>query len=385
MKLLCTLTFACTCILHIFTAVAFAEAQADNEKSDNEDNTSQPRSSITPDVRGSEMKVKIEKGNFVIVPIPMSNPTLDTGLVVGAAYFYRQTEEQKKVQPASVTGAAAMYTSNKSYAFGIGHESYWDEDKWRLTAATGYADLNFDLATPDGNGGAIDTKWLLRGDFLFAQVARKIAGRWYLGILGRFVDMNQDFVAGLQSLDFDLGSEAKSVGLGVLVQRDSRDMPTNAYSGNLFELNGLFNDQSLGSDNTYESYNIAFNSYHKLSSPVVLAWQVVGCLKSGAVPLWDACRVGLRGFPATKYLGKASAIAQFEARWQVSKRWGLVGFAGVGYIKNSFSEVRDREAIPSYGLGLRFMVMKAKRINVRLDYGRSNDSDAVYLSAGEAF
>lgn len=69
----------------------------------------------------------------------------------------------------------------------------------------------------------------------------------------------------------------------------------------------------------------------------------------------------------------------------MSKRWGLVGFAGAGYIKNSFSEVRDREAIPSYGLGLRFMVMTAKRINVRLDYGRSNDSDAVYLSAGEAF
>jgi len=371
--------------LHILTAVAFAEVQADNEKSDNEDNTSQPRSSITPDVRGSEIKVKIEKGNFVIVPIPISNPTLDTGLVVGAAYFYPQTEQQKKVQPASVTGAAAMYTSNKSYAFGIGHESYWDEDKWRFTGAIGYADMNFDLATPDGNGGAIDTEWLLRGDFLFAQVARKIAGRWYLGILGRFVDMNQDFVTGLQSVDFDFGSETKSVGLGVLAEHDTRDMPTNPYSGNLFKLNGLFNNQSLGSDKTYESYNMAFNSYHKMSSSVVLAWQVVGCLKSGTVPLWDACRVGLRGFPATKYLGKASAIAQFEARWQMSNRWGLVGFAGAGYIKNSFSEVRDREAIPSYGIGLRFMVMKAKRINVRLDYGRSNDSDAVYLSVGEAF
>jgi hypothetical protein len=385
MKILRTLTFASKWILLFFTAVAFAEAQADNEESDNEDNTSQPRSSITPDVRGSEMKVKVEKGNFVIVPIPISNPTLDTGLVVGAAYFYRQTEEQKKVQPASVTGAAAMYTSNKSYAFGIGHESYWDEDKWRFIGATGYADMNFDLATPDGNGGAIDTEWLLSGDFPFAQIARKIAGRWYLGILGRFVDMNQDFVVGLQSFDFDLGSETKSVGLGVLVERDSRDMPTNAYSGNLFKLNGLFNDQSLGSDKTYESYNMEFNSYHKLSSSVVLAWQVVGCLKSGTVPLWDTCRVGLRGFPATKYLGKSSAIAQIEARWQVSKKWGLVGFAGAGYINNSFSEVRDREAIPSYGLGLRFMVMTAKRINVRLDYGRSNDSDAVYLSVGEAF
>jgi len=33
----------------------------------------------------------------------------------------------------------------------------------------------------------------------------------------------------------------------------------------------------------------------------------------------------------------------------------------------------------------RFMVLESHRINLRLDYGRSNDSDAVYLSVGEAF
>ncbi len=41
--------------------------------------------------------------------------------------------------------------------------------------------------------------------------------------------------------------------------------------------------------------------------------------------------------------------------------------------------------IPSYGIGLRFMVLESQRINMRLDYGRSNGSDAVYLSVGEAF
>jgi hypothetical protein len=54
-------------------------------------------------------------------------------------------------------------------------------------------------------------------------------------------------------------------------------------------------------------------------------------------------------------------------------------------MNDSLSGVRDDKAISSYGVGARFMVMKAKRINVRVDYGRSNDSDAWYLSAGEAF
>ena len=373
--------------LLLLAAVAFAEAQADDEQSESTDKTFQPGTSKTPDVRGSEMKVKVEKGNFVAAPIPISNPTLDTGLVVGAAYFYKQTEEQKKAQPASVTGAAAMYTSNKSYAFGVSHESFWHEDKWRFTGAVGFANLDLKLLVPDGNATRNGIDWLIKGEFLFAQIARKIAGRWYIGVNGRYVDFNQDFVIGLQPLDLglDFSSESKSVGLGVLLERDSRDMPTNAYNGSLFKLSGLINDRSFGSDATYESYNAAFSSYHKWSAPLVLAWQVKACQKSGTVPLWDACRVALRGFAATDYMGTDSALAQVEARWQISKRWGAVGFAGVGYIKNSLSEIRDRETIPSYGLGLRFMVMTAKRINVRLDYGRSNNSDAIYLSAGEAF
>ena len=80
-----------------------------------------------------------------------------------------------------------------------------------------------------------------------------------------------------------------------------------------------------------------------------------------------------------------SSSGQAEARWQPTKRWGLVGFAGAGYVGSSFNGIREHEAIPSYGVGLRFMVLKAKRINLRLDYARSTDSDAIHFSVGEAF
>ena len=61
------------------------------------------------------------------------------------------------------------------------------------------------------------------------------------------------------------------------------------------------------------------------------------------------------------------------------------GFAGAGYVASSFSGIREREAIPSYGAGVRFTVLKAKRVNLRLDYARSTDSDAIHFSVGEAF
>ena len=117
----------------------------------------------------------------------------------------------------------------------------------------------------------------------------------------------------------------------------------------------------------------------------MLAWELKGCKVSGEAPLWDSCRVDLRGFPATEYLGSASLSGQAEARWQFHRKWGAVAFAGTGTVKDSFGRELGSETVPSYGLGLRFMVLEEHRINVRLDYARSKDNDGVYLAVGEEF
>mgnify|MGYP000653398253 CR=1 FL=1 len=51
----------------------------------------------------------------------------------------------------------------------------------------------------------------------------------------------------------------------------------------------------------------------------------------------------------------------------------------------TLAESQDGELVPSLGVGLRFMVLPAKRINLRLDYARSDGGEAIYFSVGEAF
>jgi outer membrane protein assembly factor BamA len=343
------------------------------------------RPGIAPDIRDDDTRLKLQRGDFVLVPIPISNPTLDAGVVAGAAYFYPQSEAEKKLQPASVTAAAGMYTSNDSRALAVVQQNYWSNDKWRFTGVVGGADLRLSLLTSEQSSDGSNIDWRINGSFLFAKVGRRLRGNWYGGIFTRHVDAKQNLDVGTSTSELDTGSDVRSTGLGVNFEYDSRDMPLNSYSGRHFKLDTLFNDEAIGSNSTYQSYTAAFRSYHELKDSLVLAWELQGCRRGGSAPLWDACTVKLRGFSATDYLGNVSTSGQVEARWQLNKRWGLVGFAGAGYVGGSFNGIREREPIPSYGVGVRFMVLAAKRINLRLDYARSTESDAVHISVGEAF
>lgn len=343
------------------------------------------RPAITPDISDAELPASVRHGNFVAVPVPFSNPTMNQGLVGVAAYFHPQSDAQKASQPPSVSGIGAMYTSNDSWGVALGHAAYWDEDRWRFAGAVGYADITLPLLVLGGSLVSLEIDWLLRGSLVYTSLSRRFGSHWYAGLVAQYVDIEQDFSFEFVAPNFVLGSEIRSAAIGPSISYDTRDVPANAYTGRYFTVTALANNEAIGSDLDYESYSLAFRSYHHVAPPLVLAWEAAGCLKSDGVPLWDACRIDLRGFASTDYMGKSSWRAQAELRWKLSNRWGVTAFGGAGQITKSLVGSRDHDVVPSYGAGLQFTVQKEQRIVMRLDYGRSTDSDAWYLAVGQAF
>ena len=327
--------------------------------------------------------------NLLLVPIPVSSPTFGTGLILGGAYFYPQTEDQKSAQPASYTGAAAGYTNNDSWFAGVLQQNYWKDDTWRFTGVAAYLDFSLNLV-PAGDSDITEESvdWFVSGSLFQARVSRKLRKNWYLGVSARYLDITQAIGTELEDEDedFNIESQISALGVGIHLDFDSRDMPTNAFKGRYLELKAIGSYISESDAENYQSYHARFRSYHPLHDNLVLAWEVNGCSRSGQVPLWDTCRLGLRGFPATDYLGMQSLYGQAELRWRIYKKWGMVGFAGAGRMNETLGRYGEDETIPSYGLGIRFMVMESQRINVRVDYARSDKgNEAWYLSVTEAF
>ena len=340
---------------------------------------------IPPDFRDRELPAKFQKGDFLAVPIPTSNPTTGTGLIGVAAYFWGQTDEQKQTQPPSVSGLGGMYTDTQSWVVGLGQTAYWNDDLWRFAGAAGVANLNLPLFATDVLGTPVRVDWEIDGELAFAQLSRRLFERVYLGFQARYLAFDQTFSLDITSLEFDLLAGIRAASAGLRVMRDTRDSTTNAHTGSSLTISGLYTRRNETDNASYQSYDIAFRSYHELNDSIVLAWRAELCERTRNSPLWDSCRIGLRGFATTKFMGRSSQIAEFEARWQVSRRWGAVVFGGAGQVQDSLSERQESDVIPSYGVGLRFLVQPEQQVNLRLDYGRSSDSDAIYFSVGEAF
>jgi hypothetical protein len=79
-----------------------------------------------------------------IVPLPLVDPTLGTGLaLVGLATF--RVDRNDVVSPRSTVAVTYARTNYENEVFGTGGKLFFHEDRFRVDFLAGAADLNFDF------------------------------------------------------------------------------------------------------------------------------------------------------------------------------------------------------------------------------------------------
>jgi outer membrane protein assembly factor BamA len=331
------------------------------------------------------------KTDFVVMPIPISNPTIGTGLGAAAMFLYPVDTQS----PVSSTTVGGFYTNNDSWAAGVSQKTFLAEDRFRLNGLFGYGNLNLDfygIGTDAGNRG-ISIPITEKGFFFMPEMLTRIAGRLYGGLRYRFIQMETAFDLN-ELLNNNINFEptpitVKSSGAGLVMNYDSRDNPFNPYKGVFLDLNAVFAAKALGGDTDYQIYQAAYNYYYTIAEHMVLAYRAFGKFTAGDVPFYDLSFFGvhndLRGYPGGQYLDKMMLATQLEYRWRFWKRWGMVAFAGVGEVARNLTDFNTQDLLPSAGAGLRFMVSEVHRVNISVDYARGKEGDAIYFYIGESF
>jgi hypothetical protein len=334
-----------------------------------------------------------ERGEFVVAPFPLSNPAIGSGVVVVGGYLF-PPKKNDEISPSSLVGGGGFYTSNGSWAWGVGAKLYLKQDRFRLTLAYGRAQLHYDLYGIGNAAGSLGLSVPVDqgGKALLLEPLVRLKGKMFLGPRFQWRSLNAVFTGKNLPPDLHIDpAELKSTtsALGFHFQRDLRDNQFYPKTGTLADVVGDFFQGTLGSDFSYRSYIFAFNKYSGISPRQVLAFRVFGCATSGRVPFYDLCLLGMhndvRGYDTGRYRDRLMLTSQLEYRRELPKRFGVVAFFGLGEVAPEVGKFNADNLKPAGGAGVRYTLAKKNHVNLRVDYGIGLDGSGVYMGITEAF
>lgn len=336
---------------------------------------------------------KPKRGSLVIAPIPISSPAIGSGLVLAIGYVFKLNQEDK-LSPPSTIGLVGARTNGGTRAGGLGGRLYFSENKYQTTLVLAKGHANFDFFGIGRIPGRdpISVPLEVGGTVFFGEFMRNVWKDVFVGPRYQYRNLTVSLdgpqtPGGFEIPDIDI--KAKSVALGLHIQRDKRDSTFYARKGSLFDVTADFFDQSLGSRRQYQTYKVSYNNYRAIGEKQVLAYRGVVCAANQNVPFYDLCLYGtssdLRGYAGGEFQNRRMFATQAEYRRELPKRLGLVAFGGIGGVERRWNEFRSDALLPAAGVGLRFKLDKKNHINYRIDFAIGRAGHTLSIGIGEAF
>ena len=178
-------------------------------------------------------------------------------------------------------------------------------------------------------------------------------------------------------------------GIGPLLSWDTRNNVYSPDHGFFAELQYVWFLRALGSDFKFQVFSADVRKFLYLSPKSVLALQGIAGLTFGNTPFRKLEVLGgadmMRGYYGGRFTDKCLMAYQAEYRRLLFWRIGKVAFAATREVAPVPCQF-DLDGLHfTYGGGLRFMLSKTEKLNLRIDYGIAGHSKAFTVQLREAF
>ncbi|MEM1431899.1 MAG: BamA/TamA family outer membrane protein [Pseudomonadota bacterium] len=332
--------------------------------------------------------IGFRNGSFVLAPIPLSNPTLGSGLILGAGYLF----SVDAASDASHLALGAMRTDNGSTAYGASVSLSFAENRWALGTTFGRADLNYDLSGP-GVLSFLDLPVSQSGDLVSVTLDYRLSDRIKLGFeatwLSTTVQTDGVALGGFPVLP-GFGIDVEQVIAGPTLEWDTLDdaiYPTSGTNAKLWAQRGVGLD---GFDAEFWKYVLQAKAFAPLGARGVVGGSVTACEVDGEAPFFNLCAIGLtdglRGYAIGRFFGPTLLSGQIEYRARFTDRIGGVAFAGASGVAPDFEALDAARFKSAAGLGLRYRLSRQFPLDFSVDGVRNEDGDdLLYIYVGQAF
>jgi hypothetical protein len=330
------------------------------------------------------------KGAFPL-PFLITEPAVGYGGGLMVAFFQQslaelatQREEGGAYRPPNIYAAGGFGTENGTWgALGGGLVSFHN-DRWRWRGGGGYANLELTYYGAD-NDVSRGLDYAVKGTALVNHLLYRLGNtRTWLVARWVYLDLNSSFDLHNEQVP-TVEADRRSSGLGPSVEYDSRDTIFTPGRGWLGSLDMLFYDPAFGADASFQTYRAHVFAYAPIFKRCVLGTRLDARAARGDVPFYMAPYIDMRGISAAHYQDQNTALVEEELRFNVTPRWALMGFAGVGRAwgsRQGFSDVDNRVA---GGTGFRYLVARQLKMSSGVDFAWGPDDFAFYIVMGNAW
>jgi len=223
-------------------------------------------------------------------------------------------------------------------------------------------------------------------------VKKKFLGHLFAGVQYDFEQMTMEKVEpGGMLEDGEIPGSRGGLfsGFGVSLDWDTRDAVLYPRKGVFFQITADTYGAMTGSDFAFTSLKLDCREYFLVAPDQVLALQAYVRSTAGEVPFHKLAFLGgeslMRGYYKGRFRDKDILAVQAEYRVMVTKRIGVVGFAGLADVFPAFAEFKLKTIKYSLGTGFRYIVNKREGTTLRLDMAWGKRSFGLYFTAQEAF
>jgi len=319
---------------------------------------------------------------WMLTPTVSSDPKLGTTLGFMGAYIKKFDEKS----PASMFGVMGSYSDTDSFFYGAFSRSYFDADKQRITAALMNGKVNNNYEDFQGSGFPVSTT----DDISLAAVrySHLYKNHWYLGaqvIATDYAVFADDALSGI-ILDLIGLTGHESIGLGLFVNRDTRNNQNSPDSGASFEFTNIAYRKSFGGDVSFDAYTLSYAAFLEHGDGHVTALRTKGRWTNDA-PSSGYSSIELRGYTRGEYLAQHMTLLEVDERIKIKERWGLTLSAGIAWLYGDEEGSDDNsDQFPMAGAGITYTIKPKEKMIVRAEYaiGKS-DNNGFYLQFGRPF
>ena len=331
------------------------------------------------------------ESSYIFLPAIYYTPETKWAYGIVFQYYFYSAGKDSLSRPSSFT-PVFIYTQKKQIISELGFDLYFQKQKYHMFGVIGYQKFPNSFFGIGNTASADEETYTANKFYTSLSFLKNIYPGLNTGMQFEFMHsklsaFDQDGL--LYNSNIPGKSGGSNSGLGLIADFDTRNNIYYPSVGRYYQVSASFSGSLTGSDYTYNTYNADLREYISLYGDHIMAMQLYAKFIQGDAPFYVLSQFGgsqiMRGYFEGRFRDNHTIVFQSEYRKHIWYKLGIVAFGGLGQVAKDLQGLQLNAFKYAAGLGIRIMIDDDEKVNLRMDYGLTKDSSALYMQFTEAF